>query len=531
MIILSTTSFIKYISSEPLNLMSPPPKDAENHLYADYHNFINNILSIYETQTEKGSIPVFLTQPDDSNSFGYRQPDAKSTLKTLIPGRSYKIVVLNPTSIPLRVPNPIGLDRFLHPEEPQDQIICDKLISQNQYTNNIILMTSGQLSVNINIPIDKMVPDQTYSYAFTPTFSNWPATLSPTTGLITRSGPSITNGTASGNITSVFSYYPYLLDNLNNSIPYQINGNAYKDYYNNNVFTILNLTISNDTCNVYNNNYIISCDSCVPDHTQPTLSLIASTGNIRNFIHATASGLNPNIDYSFNFQTINSNWPTHIEPKSGLVLSKDHKNGLATIHSLLTFNVSLEDNWTNLNYVIENNSNDGISNKILYNDLELILSPIDNPMFNNISASTRISYKTTNYSDTMIRWAPQDSSLTTQYRYLSTEAANLHSNVAPTGRPKREYNWPSTVCCSDPQRLRAIVSNAVLGEIYNYEIDSYPKVNIIPSTGVFSSTISGDNINFLAYLEGQSSSSIYITLTHVESQAKTTDSMLLRCVQ
>ena len=530
MIILSTTSFIKYISSEPLNLMSPPPKDAENHLYADYHNFINNILSIYETQTEKGSIPVFLTQPDDSNSFGYRQPDAKSTLKTLIPGRSYKIVVLNPTSIPLKVPNPIGLDRFLHPEEPQDQIICDKLISQNQYTNNIILMTTGQLSVNINIPIDKMVPDQTYSYAFTPTFSNWPATLSPTTGLITRSGPSITNGTASGNITSVFSYYPYLLDNLNNSIPYQINGNAYKDYYNNNVFTILNLTISNDICNVYNNNYIISCDSCVPDHTQPTLSLIASTGDIRNFIHATASGLNPNIDYSFNFQTINSNWPTHIEPKSGLVLSKDHKDGLATIHSLLTFNVSLEDNWTNLNYVIENNSNDGISNKILYNDLELILSPIDNPMFNDISASTRISYKTTNYSATMIRWAPQNSGLP-QYSYLSSQAANLHSNVAPTGRPKREWNWPSTVCCSDPQRLSVSVSGAVLGEIYIYEIDSYPKVNIIPSTGVFSSTISGDNINFLAYLEGQSSSSIYITLTHVESQAKTTDSMLLRCVQ
>lgn len=517
MIIKSNNSFIKYESSEPLNLMEPPPKDSENNLYADYFNFINNVSSIYETQTINGNIPVFITKPETNSNSGTRIPDPDSTLTQLKPGRSYKITVISGRSLPIRVPNPIGLNEFLNDKEPASTTVCDKIFVDSPYDDNKIVLSSGVLSTNISIPISGLQPHKEYSFSFSPIFSNWPAKITPASGIIRRAGP-VNNSYTSTDIEAVFSYYPYLLDNLD-SIPYSINGDMNKDYYTDNVFTVLNLDIQDSTCSVYNNNYIIQCSGCVEDYSDPSINFQSSNNSIQNFIHASISDLNPNIDYAYTFKSINANWPSNITPQSGIIKRKNIIQGSSVVHGVLSFAKSITDP-SNLAYILEPVSDDNYGGIIKrYVDLELSIEPINGSKFNKVTQSKTISYSVPTYFETTIKFAENNTN-GVLYPILN----------GSSGRPQAEFTAVGG-CCQEAFILYANIRNAKLGEKYTYNIVSYPSITLLPSSGVFATDNAFDTLQILAYLDGQTNCSVYVTLTHDESQNSVSDSILLRCPQ
>lgn len=517
--ILSKNSLIKYVSSEILNLMEAPPKDSENNLYADYNIFINNVLAIYETQTINGNIPVFITKPLLNSNSGERFPDPDSTLRSLKPGRSYRVIMLSGSSLPVRVPNPIGLKEFLDDPINESKENCDKINVNSPYDNNTISLSSGVLSHNINIPLNKLQKNSEYSFSFSPLFSNWPAKITPMSGTIRKSGP-IAGGYTSGNIDAIFSYYPYLLDNLD-SIPYIINGDINKDYYTDNVATILNLNIKNDNCTVYSDNYIVEVSGSIEDHSVPQIVFEASQNNDldqQKFIHATISGLNPNIEYSFEFDTLDSNWPTNISPQSGIIKRKNIKNGTATIHSVLTFCQSLYDNDANLDYspsIISDDNNTPIKKM---NNLSLTIHPINASYFNKVSESILYFYNPPT-NPTSIRF---DRGSPDIYPILSGSNAS---------RPTSELSASSSSCCQDALALAARIDLPERLEQYTYLVSSYPQITIIPSSGTFGGSGTNNIIRLLAYLDGQKSSSVHITLIHDKSQNSVSDSIIVRCPQ
>ena len=97
-------------------------------------------------------------------------------------------------------------------------------------------------------------------------------------------------------------------------------------------------------------------------------------------------------------------------------------------------------------------------------------------------------------------------------------------------RPRSELSAPSG-CCQEAFNLAATIVNPKLDEKYTYTLISYPPITLIPSSGTFATDTDNEQIFILAYLDGQKNSSIYITLTHEESQNSVSDSILLRCPQ
>lgn len=529
MIILSKNSIITYNSQEPLDLMNPPPKDSANNLYADYFNFITNIVAIYDTQTKSDTIPVFITRASVVNGVETRVPDSNSTLQRLVPGNAYKVIVLSDTSLPLSVPNPLSLEEFGYTHDSQKCL--SRIDVSSSYVNNNIILSSNTTSTNIELSLSKLLPYETYSYVITPVFSNWPAKLAASSGTILYSGPE-NNGFTTGKISSVFSYYPNIANNLD-SIPYTINADLNKTYYNNNIFTVLNIKIINKDCILYDNNFIIRCNECVNTHSCPSVTLTSTSNQLRNFVHGTVSGLIPNIDYSYKFQSINANWPAHITPLSGILKAKDIESGIANIHAVFTFALSLQDN-SNLDYILDpyiNNIN--LLNK-LSNELELKLEPINNSYCSHISSSTIIQYNMPSHANSYIKFENRGIS-SDHYPILGDGIyVGITNNVVfylndDTERPGSEINISPEECCHG-YPIKATLYNLKLNELYTYSISSYPDIRILPSTGTVASDSNAQTISALAHLDGQKNSVINIRVTHEQSQKSFDGSIMIRCL-
>ena len=527
MIILSKNAIIQYTAKEPLDLMNPPVPGLPNNVYSEYFNFINNIIAIYDTQNTKDNIPVFVTRLVTENNIEKRVPDLNSTLHRLIPGNTYRVVVVSDISLPLNVPSPLSLEEYGRIEK--NESCLPKIEVSTVYNNNNIILNNNVLSTTILLSLNKLLSYQNYTYTITPLFSNWPAKLSPQTGNVLFSGPE-NNGYVSGYIESIFSYYPNLANNLD-SIPYILNSDINKYYYNNNIYTVLNIKISDTKCVLYDNNFVVRCNECVPSHSCPTISLSSTSNQLQNFIHATISNLIPNIDYNYKFESINGNWPAYITPISGTLSSKDIKTGIANVHAVLTFALSYDDNKSNLAYQLEPYVNDAEKMSKLFNNLQLKLEPINNPYCNNISESLNIQYLLPDYSSTSVKFLERSGE---RYPELGDGRLNslnlaLSNDLDLSERPTAEFNIHHS-CCGAGYALTATIVNAKPNEEYVYNVESDPPIRIIPSSGRISSESTTQTLSLLAYLEGRSVTSLSLKITHAKTQKSFMDNILLRCV-
>lgn len=526
MIILSKNSIITYKSQEPLDLMNAPPKDSANNLYADYFNFINNILAIYDTQNNNDTIPVFITRANNINNIENRIPDSNSTLQRLVPGNSYKIIVANDAALPLHIPNPLSLDQFgnIH----NGSSCSPKIEVSSIYANNNIVLPSGILSTNLELSLNKLLPYETYSYHITPLFSNWPAKLASSSGTILYTGPE-TNGYVSGEINTIFSYFPNIANNLD-TIPYTINADINKDYYNNNIFTVLNISISNKNCILYDNNYVIRCNECVNTHSCPSISLSAHNhpgNNLRSFIHGTVNNLKSNIDYSYKFETVNANWPAHITPLSGLLKAKDISSGTAFVHAVFTFLPTAQDPKANLSYSHDSYINNPDLLSVFSSELKFVLEPINSSYCSNISSSVNITYNTPDHSSSYVK-------------FLTNLDRNFYNPTIPLPKlptSPRNYRAGSEItaatkdsCCKSVP-IDIGVYNLKQNEVYTYSIESYPRIDISPSSGIIADSMDNSTIRLsLNDIPLNTHSLLNVRVTHQQSQKSFDDNLLIRCL-
>jgi hypothetical protein len=257
----------------------------------------------------------------------------------------------------------------------------------------------------------------------------------------------------------------------------------------------------------------------VEDYSDPSINFQSSNNSIQNFIHASISGLNPNIDYTYTFKSINANWPSNITPQSGIIKRKNIVQGSSVVHGVLSFAKSITDP-SNLAYILEPVSDDNYGGIIKrYVDLELSIEPINGSKFNKVTQSKTIFYSVPTYFETTIKFVENNTN-GVLYPILN----------GSSGRPQAEFTAVEG-CCQEAFILYANIRNAKLGEKYTYNVVSYPSTTLLPSTGVFATDKSFDVLQILAYLDGQTNCSVYITLTHDESQNSVSDSILLRCPQ
>lgn len=613
MIIRSNNAFIQYTSSQVLDLMKPPSPDSDRNLYSDYNNFIDGIECIYATQKPDGNIPVFRTKIDTTSNSVI--PDTESTLRFLIPGESYYFTVNNDSVLPLKIPNPIGLSEFVKTVPD----VVDSAITQNccprisLHTESVSLNFPNR-SYNIHAKILDALPNEKYSYVFTPVFSNWPAKLTPSSGEIKL--PYIPNsmGRVSGNIDAMFAYYD-LPVNTQKSIPYTINSNS--SYYINNIFSIINLSIYSNNCKVYDKNIDIYCKACIPPtpmpltptptititptktttptissattptptptqgatptptptqgatptptvtitSTQtvtpttfltptptttltptltptrspnacPTLSLGHSLDNDMVYISGIVNNLQPFMRYEYSFDTIDSNSYANISPKSGILDSSN-----SAIFANFRFCSGVQQTGCNLlpfegPYLAQQ-----LMSTKFYNHLLLRVKPLNDAYCPIITDTLYLECETCNAPDSnvVVRFANPEYYSNQSETYPNLGAGIVGSitsaSLIMAERPSVEYNLfdGSSSCCEKPAIMKILVTGAIPGDTYLFDINSYPNISIVPNSGTISFGSGSGFISVLGYLNNQESSAVYITLTHEKSLKQASDATIIRC--
>jgi len=529
MIIQANNSISKYTSSQILDLMSPPSPDSNRQLYNDYHNFIGAVDAIYGTQDSRGTIPVFRTKQnllsDDLS------PDPDSTLKYLIPNQSYLFVVNSDAHLPLKIPNPIGFADF-----------ATKLITSQDTISRCCPLIDVQSSVHldavsgnthvIRADISDMVSNEKYYFEISPVFSNWPAQLSGASGELVIPDYPNSEGKVNGYIESVFTYYKYLTDDLEKSIPFTVNKSTTNESHNKNIFTILKLKIFNNRCAIYDKNIIIKCDSCVAENICPDIQILSQGSGTTRYITTHLSGLQHNTQYRYEFNTDSSNLEANISSISGIV-SKGINQDSTTLYNVFRY---CDGSDIDCNLGATTSYYDPSISAHIYTNLIFNLYPVSNQYCDTISANTLIEcdrcFDTNNFKTSVI-FSPPVYSFSTfgvaKYPVLGDGMLG-----GPAQRPSLEYNLYSsgtsiTTCCDKPAVIELGVKNAIAGDRYTYEFTSYPQITIIPNTGIISFGNTSGVISVLGYIEGQKSSSIHVVLTHEKSNQKASDSTIIRC--
>jgi hypothetical protein len=530
MIIQANNTVYKYSGSQVLNLMKEPSPDSSRQLYNDYHDFINSIDAIYGTQDSVGSIPVFRTKI--SLSSDDLEPDPDSTLKHLIPNESYLFIVNSDSYLPLKIPNPIGFEDFVTkaPGVKKSTIKCCPFI--NIETSADLDESTGNTYI-IRAKISDMLSNEKYFYEITPIFSNWPAQLSVVSGEIVVPQEPDSQGNVEGQIESIFSYYKYLTENLENSIPYSINKSTDNIFYNQNIFTLLNLKIFNNKCSIYDKNIVVKCHSCVNNNVCPKANIISQGSDETRYITTFLSNLQYNTQYRYEFTTDSSNLRARISPVSGIIYKgKDQTS--ATLYSVFKFCDNFDDDC-NLNSTLTNSYSDPAVSAKIYTNLVFNLYPIEETYCDPVSANTLIEcnrcFDTNNFrtSITFSRPEYRESGMVSQE--YPTLGPGLVANSLD--RPNSEYNLYTSglnlPCCDKPATLKLLIKDAIPGDKYTYDFSSYPEITIIPSTGIISFGNSSGVISVLGYLEGKKSSSIHVALTHEKTNQKASSASIIRC--
>lgn len=536
MIIQKKESIIIYKADKPFSLMSEPMNDRLNFVY---HNFLNNILCIYGDQMHNGSIPVFWTKNIPGTT--KRDPHEASTLRELIPNQTYYLILINENKVPIEIPKYVTSQEFLYDNTKIKN--CDRanycygepVVGSDTHRSVILTQASGY-SYNIDIPIYNLYPNTSYNFSISANYSNWPAKLSVSSGVIERTN---TNniGYTSGIIRSVFSYLPDEL-NLSNSIPYSpisINDISYTK----NIFSILNLSVLSDNHLLIKDTINIKCEDCLPigqaidspkivlsskKNTKENIVSLSGVNNLSTSIFVSYDKLDPSKTYELEFTSLGSNWPSFIGPKNiSLQPQKVYSSSGATyasgsVEAVFRFSPISHpsDGWSNLSYDLDNSYNEKFITQNIYTVLEARLK--DNNTF---------------YADSLIIRGidnvPPTSHCVDELVIKFNDTNLLYPKLTSTARPGSELTIDKS-CCSKDQILNVSISGACCGDPYNYYFSSSdPLVSIVPISGVTSFGNGSGRVSCVYNLNGSPGTSIDIRLQDPKNNQFATDSIIVRC--
>jgi len=210
---------------------------------------------------------------------------------------------------------------------------CDECVPKlSIVSDNITLGAADGVSKILNISLNGLIPNQSYTYQFDGAGGSWPIKITPRSGVIKPSESSYSlqgllevcpsSGVCPSGHPSVLNY---------NTIP-------------NSTSLLYSLvSVSVDPVDTFNTNYqasaqssfAVECDECIPKLTvMSPKSLDFSQGITTDTFDVILGNLVPNKEYSFSIQGTEANWPILIQPSSGTVSSTSNS---ATLTMRATF--------------------------------------------------------------------------------------------------------------------------------------------------------------------------------------------------
>ena len=542
MLINTIKSTFIYDGGNEFDLINPP--DQSNYaLYIEYNKFINSIVAIYGNQRSTENIPVFWTKQVNNDNLS-RIADPDSTLKTLIPGKSYYVLCLNKSVLPLKIPSIDNTNEFLkidHLEE-SDSIIpssCNNIIPTSTSYRSVQLTKQSGSVYPLNISLSGLIPDHAYSFTIDPIYSNWPLTLSKFSGTLERNGPIDSNKLISSSIKSILSYESCEdINECTGNIPYSLI-DTNNNYYYKNIFSVFNVNLYDANSGIiFQDSVNISCDECIDiidfklgEPSVPTIKIDTSnillSDNNHIKITATYNNINPFENYTYNFFSYGSNWPSRIRNVSGsIVPEKIYVNGSeqvrasGKIDAIFTFsptyNVS-DTQWSNLNYVLDDYVEETFVKNNIYTMLGLSITN---------SSSGKESVASTYIR--CVNCLPDPPTCISGLSLNMNDTNIFYPELTGIARPGSEITLERS-CCGSDRYVYVNINNACCEKVYNYSFTSNPSIVIAPQSGQFSFGDGSGTISCLVNLNNRPASAIQCTVYDQETDTTTTDSMILRC--
>ena len=199
---------------------------------------------------------------------------------------------------------------------------------------SMITLAEGTDRAIFDVEFNNLIPGSKYQYVFQSIDSNWPVTLYPMSGIL---NPVTINDKITAK--AVFCRSTGICPSSDDDVLNYVTDSACPTkagYINRNIKLKLELDPLNyDANTIYSNELSIVCENCLPvvDVILPT-SLVLEGGNSSANIAATLTNLIPGFDYSYQFESVTSNWPSIIYPSSGIIRAT---SSTETVVSKLTF--------------------------------------------------------------------------------------------------------------------------------------------------------------------------------------------------
>lgn len=198
-------------------------------------------------------------------------------------------------------------------------VTCNDCIAQPTATVPNVTVDDDNDTL-FNVIINNLSPTSEYKYKFVSLDSNWPVSISPLSGVISSASGHTLSAAAS------FCQNTGVCPNGSpNILPYTVGSSKQFNFGSLNKFAKIRLEIdpvlplNNDLATVYSNEAIIKCNGCIKN---PTITVPKEVAvGINNFTTINISGVNlsPNTEYKYRILSLDSNWPTVVNPMSGTV--------------------------------------------------------------------------------------------------------------------------------------------------------------------------------------------------------------------
>jgi surface protein len=178
MILESMFNIKTYLGSDKLSLLEPKCGDKVfqpgEKQYQLWHNFIDNISTIYSTKSIDDNTAIFWVLPS-GNAF---VPNPYSSLSELEPGESYYFITREYPDKDIHIPRCLEAD----PKILCETNICPNINISGINSDNLIISTG--LMIPFNISLSGLLDN--YSYSFESVDASAPCSIYPLSGIITN---------------------------------------------------------------------------------------------------------------------------------------------------------------------------------------------------------------------------------------------------------------------------------------------------------------------------------------------------------
>ena len=211
-------------------------------------------------------------------------------------------------------------------------ISCNNCFSQPVITTpQSVTLTKAQGNEYVmTTSVIGLQPNQTYTYSISSLDANWPIMISPSSGTIKvpKDRTTLTNHL-------MFCKSTGLCPEGNGVADYTVNAACLAEA---NLFGILQLELSNNDCalgSVFSNPIPVYCKDCLPSVDiklyNSNRKTISSLENINGFLlEPTLSGLKPDQQHTYQFKSLDANWPVFLNPVSGTINSPTSNGTIST---------------------------------------------------------------------------------------------------------------------------------------------------------------------------------------------------------